>query len=191
NHLGAPGLGITCASGGALDGFCDSLAYEVAPFNIKVSIVQPNMEVNVLASKITVAPLLKQYDPGRNSAPSCRDIMSGLLDRIEASMNGKKQQRFGSLKSEEVVTTYPKLPTGMKKALLAEIVHAITAIGGHSYPPARHIVGSEGVASVEGKLKTMSEEMEDFAGVSYAVDFESKSHDNVQRSGQKDSEQCG
>lgn len=52
-----------------------------------------------------------------------------------------------------------------------ETVHALTAIGGHENPPARHIVGYEGVASVKEKLKTVSEELEDFVEVSCAVDI--------------------
>lgn len=52
-----------------------------------------------------------------------------------------------------------------------ETVHALTAIGGHENPPARHIVGYEGVASVKEKLKTVSEELEDFVVVSCAVDI--------------------
>lgn len=54
--------------------------------------------------------------------------------------------------------------------LLAETVHALTAIGGHENPPSRHIVGAEGVASVKEKLKTMSEELDDFVEASNAVD---------------------
>jgi hypothetical protein len=55
--------------------------------------------------------------------------------------------------------------------LTAETIHAITAIGGHDNPPARHIVGVEGVASVKEKLKTVSEELEDFIECSRAVDI--------------------
>lgn len=56
--------------------------------------------------------------------------------------------------------------------LIAETLHALTAIGGHENPPARHIVGYEGVASVKEKLKTVSEELEDFVECSCAVDIE-------------------
>jgi hypothetical protein len=55
--------------------------------------------------------------------------------------------------------------------LVEEAVYAITAIGGHENPPSRHIVGQEGVASVKEKLKTVSEEMEDFIQASFAVDY--------------------
>lgn len=56
--------------------------------------------------------------------------------------------------------------------MLAETVHAVVAIGGHDNPPARHIVGHEAVASVKEKLKTVSEELEDFVEVSAAVDID-------------------
>ena len=60
----------------------------------------------------------------------------------------------------------------MRQSLLAEVIHAITAIGGHENPPARHIVGFEAVASVKEKLKTVSEELEDFVEVSNGVDID-------------------
>ena len=65
----------------------------------------------------------------------------------------------------------PDLPPPMLNTLLAETVHALTAIGGHDNPPARHIVGFEAVACVKEKLKTVSEELEDFVEISSAVDI--------------------
>lgn len=75
------------------------------------------------------------------------------------------------LHASTVTSLFPTLPVTMKIALVAETVFAIAAIGGHDNPPSRHIVGSEGVASVKEKLKTISEELEDFLGVSGAVDI--------------------
>lgn len=62
--------------------------------------------------------------------------------------------------------------------MLAETINAIAAIGGHENPPARHIVGFEGIASVKEKLKTVSEELEDFIEVSCAVDIDDKEYEN-------------
>jgi hypothetical protein len=76
------------------------------------------------------------------------------------------------------MTVYPALPPSATAALVAETIHALTAIGGHENPPARHIVGHEGVASVKEKLKTVSEELEDFVEVSCAVDI-TKEDDSV------------
>ena len=53
-----------------------------------------------------------------------------------------------------------------------ETVHALAAIGGHENPPARHIVGFEGAEAVKEKLKTVSEELEDFVECSSAADIE-------------------
>ncbi|RMX96609.1 hypothetical protein D0867_13079 [Hortaea werneckii] len=168
-HLGTPGLSMYCASQWAIEGYCDSLAYEIAPFNIKLSIVQPNMEVNVLTHKISSAPPMSAYAEENNPAPLSRNILSGLLDRIE----GTEEPTTGDqLHSNEVTALYPPLSKPMKERLVAETVHAVAAIGGHDNPPARHIVGFEGVQTVKEKLKTVSEELEDFVECSSAVDIE-------------------
>lgn len=59
----------------------------------------------------------------------------------------------------------------MTESLLAETLFAVIAIAGHLNPPTRHIVGYEAVASVKEKLKTVSEELEDFVEVSCAADI--------------------
>ena len=160
-----------CASGWALEGFCDSLAYEIAPFDIKLTIIQPTMEIGILTNKIVSAPSLPQYEPEVNPAPLFRGIIGGLLDRIQGPhYNG--DQAHSTLASNRITSLYPRLPTEMKESLIAETINAITAIGGHDNPPARHIVGHEAVASVKEKLKTVSEELEDFVEVSCAVDID-------------------
>lgn len=167
-HLGTPGLSMYCASQWAIEGYCDSLAYEIAPFNIKMTIVQPNMEVNVLTHRITSAPPLQQYAEENNPAPLIRNILSSLLDRVEGS---SEPTTGDQLHSSEVTSLYPPLTKAMKERLVAETVNAVAAIGGHENPPARHIVGLEGVQAVKEKLKTVSEELEDFAESSGAVDM--------------------
>ena len=179
-HLGTPGLGAHCAADWALEGFCDSLAYEIAPFNVKVTIVQPNLEVQFLTNKITAAPAMAAYAPENNPAPLSRGIFGGLLGRIHRDGSTEGEQSEGEQRSDikenfagpEITSLYPSLSGETKAELLAETVHAVVAIAGHENPPARHIVGVEGVASVKEKLKTVSEEMEDFVEVSCAVDID-------------------
>lgn len=168
-HLGTPGLSMYCASQWAIEGYCDSLAYEVAPFNIKVTIVQPNMEVNVLTNRITSAPPMACYTEENNPAPLSRNILSSLLDKIEGSAEPTTGDQ---LHSSEVTSLFPPLSKGMKERLVAETVHAVAAIGGHDNPPARHIIGNEGVTTVKEKLKTVSEELEEFVECSSAADIE-------------------
>ena len=154
-----------CASTWALEGFCDSLAYEIAPFNIKLTIVQPNKEIPVLTNKIIFAPQLPQYESSNNPAPGLRDILTNVV-------NMHPDTKISPAKSKnKIISRFPILPSEARDRLVMETVHALTAIGGHENPPARHIVGYEGVASVKEKLKTVSEELEDFVEVSCAVDI--------------------
>ncbi|KAL6719710.1 hypothetical protein ACLMJK_001631 [Lecanora helva] len=169
-HLGTPGLGMYCASGWALEGFCDSLAYEIAPFDIKLTIIQPTMEIGILTNKIVSAPSLPQYEREVNPAPLFKGIIGGLLSRIQQPQQDGHNKSI--LASDRITSLYPKLPGEMKASLIAETINAVTAIGGHDNPPARHIVGHEGVSSVKEKLKTVSEELEDFVEVSCAVDID-------------------
>ena len=172
-HLGTPGLSIYCASQWAIEGYCDSLAYEIAPFNIKMTIVQPNMEVNVLTNRITSVPPMNCYSEENHPAPLSRNILSSLLDRIDGS---PEPMTGDQLHSNQVTSIYPPLTKTMKERLVAETVHAVAAIGGHDNPPARHIVSADGIASVKEKLKTVSEELEDFVECSSAVDIEKEEH---------------
>lgn len=151
------------------------------------------MEVNVLTNKMTSAPPMHEYLQAENPAPLARDIFSGLLDKLDRVNNPNAytedksptdststtspdattiEPSIGDLLSSDTVTSlYAPLPAVVKGSLIAETVHALTAIGGHDNPPARHIVGIEGVTAVKEKLKTTSEELEDFIEVSTAVDI--------------------
>ncbi|KAI9746455.1 MAG: hypothetical protein M1818_000168 [Claussenomyces sp. TS43310] len=156
-----------CASTWALEGFCDSLAYEIAPFNIKTTIVQPNKEINVLTNRIIFAPQLPQYESQNNPAPGLRDILTDVVNSNPDTRMSK--QREGDEGKDRVLSRFPKLPNEAKDRLVMETVHALTAIGGHENPPARHIVGFEGMISVKEKLKTVSEELEDFIEVCHML----------------------
>jgi short chain dehydrogenase len=184
-HLGTPGLGMFCAATWALEGFCDSIAYEIAPFNIKMTIVQACIEIGILLNRITSAPAHPAYSLESNNAPLFRGILDGLLNRLPGirSQHAAQSQDIYSpfsdsehlggpslLSRNEVVSLYPPLGQAHTEKLLAETVHALTAIAGQENPPARHIVGVEGVASVKEKLKIVSEELEDFVEASNAVD---------------------
>ncbi|KAI0550835.1 hypothetical protein F4679DRAFT_194892 [Xylaria curta] len=150
-HIGTPGMPMYTAATWALEGFCDSLAYEVAPFNIK----------------IVFSPSLPYYDSENNPAPSVRDMLTNMLN-----LNPETAIEQSDV---DILHRYPKLPTASTDRLVAETVHALTAIGGHENPPARHIVGFEGADAVKEKLKTVTEELEDFVEASVAVDiFESE-----------------
>jgi NAD(P)-dependent dehydrogenase (short-subunit alcohol dehydrogenase family) len=146
-HIGTPGMPMYCASTWALEGFCDSLAYEIAPFNIKMTIVQPNKEISLLTNRILFAPQLEQYESQNNPAPGLRDVLSRVVNlHPETGMEGQEGK-------EQIMSRFPRLPSETNDKLVAETVHALTAVGGHENPPARFIVGLEGIASVKEKIK--------------------------------------
>lgn len=166
-HIGTPGMPTSTAATWALEGFCDSLAYEIAPFNIKVTIVQPNKEILDLTNKIIFTPQLPEYADDSSPAPTMRDMLTTVL-------NGNPEMS-GTSPDTGIVHCYPKLSASATDKLVLETVHALTAIGGHENPPARHIVGFEGAIAVKEKLRTVTEELEDFVEASLAVDiFESE-----------------
>jgi hypothetical protein len=89
----------------------------------------------------------------------------------ESSTMASEADHQGPFSAPEVVSMYPPLSAAHLEALTLETVHTITAVGGHENPPSRHIIGAEGVAAVKEKLKTVSEELEDFVQSSYSVNI--------------------
>lgn len=185
-HIGTPGMSMYTAATWALEGFCDSLAYEIAPFNIKVTVVQPNKEILTLTNRLTFVPQIPAYDQSFEMVPSIREMLTNVLNTHpdtampappspETPPASPPSPEKISLEPEvpkgEILHRYPKLPPGAADKLVMETVHALTAIGGHENPPARHIVGYEGATAVKEKLKTMTEELEDFVEASLAVDI--------------------
>ncbi|KAK9455591.1 hypothetical protein V1511DRAFT_498203 [Dipodascopsis uninucleata] len=59
--MGTPSLGLLSSATHALEGYCEALAFEVAPFNIKVTIVQPSLEATVLTAPILTAKQMEHY----------------------------------------------------------------------------------------------------------------------------------
>ncbi|KAJ4306535.1 hypothetical protein N0V88_001339 [Collariella sp. IMI 366227] len=171
-HIGTPCMPMYTAATWALEGYCDSLAYEIAPFNIKVTIVQPNKEIQSLTNKIIFAPQLACYESAEASqVPTMREMLANVLNANPDTALDEAEEGG----EEEVQQRYPQLPAAAYEKLVMETVHALTAIGGHENPPSRHIVGFEGAVAVKEKLKTVTEELEDFVEASLAVDiFESE-----------------
>ncbi|GAB0134544.1 hypothetical protein EsDP_00002909 [Epichloe bromicola] len=193
-HLGTPGLSMFSAATWGLEGYCDSLAYEVAPFNIKVTIVQPNMEIQSLTNRLVFAPQMPAYVDAYPTAPNVRDILVNVLnsdpetaipevpDEVATPSTPGSMSLEPELGRGEIVSRYPKLPTHALDKLVSETVHALIAVGGHENPPSRHLVGAEAALAVKEKLKTVTEEMEDFVDASLAVDiFESELKEEAKR----------
>ena len=142
--------------------------------------MQCSIEIPILTNLVTtVPPIVPAYSPGINPAPLFRGILNRLVPRLPNTQDANGSQNpdqtssieEGPFSGPELTSTYPPLSSAHMEVLVSETVYAIIAIGGHENPPSRHIVGQEGVASVKEKLKTVSEELEDFIQCSFAVDY--------------------
>ncbi|KAM4066635.1 short chain dehydrogenase [Hirsutella rhossiliensis] len=163
-HIGTPGMSMYTAATWALEGFCDSLAYEIAPFNIKVTIIPAYADIFNNAPNIRDMLISVLNTDPDTAIPETTD--SDAMPSTPASTSLEPEMGHG-----DVFYRYPRLPPGAADKLVMETVHALTAIGGHENPPSRHIVGAEGAIAVQEKLKTVTEEMEDFVDASLAVDI--------------------
>lgn len=72
-NIGMPALSLLSGAMHALEGYLEALACEVAPFNIKVTIVENPMEVTLLTTPLVFADQHPRYGP---------DTQSGKLRQI-------------------------------------------------------------------------------------------------------------
>ncbi|KAJ8099094.1 hypothetical protein POJ06DRAFT_127722 [Lipomyces tetrasporus] len=82
-HMGTPSLGLLTSAAHALEGYAEALAFEVAPFNIKVTVVQPGLEAAVLANPIIFTSQQEHYKNTLSgtvrSLLSCQELSPELL----------------------------------------------------------------------------------------------------------------
>ncbi|KAI4138442.1 MAG: hypothetical protein LQ340_008057, partial [Diploschistes diacapsis] len=193
----------------------------ITPFNIKLTIIEPNLEISVLPNKISAVPQLPRYANPPHPAPLQRAILGRILDRpgVTDSTACRKRPRRSKHNSsadgaqapqgnESDVDTLRESSTSSSSSPSTES-HAASALHSpfsrllrqrlHPPPPSRtHSSspslprpsapcarsagtrtrprdtswGEDGVSSVKEKLKTVSEELEDFVECSSGVDIE-------------------
>ncbi|KAI5803071.1 hypothetical protein EDC01DRAFT_721097 [Geopyxis carbonaria] len=138
--MGTPGLAIRTAGDHALEGLLDALAYEVAPFGVRVSVVQPAVEVGAFAA----------------------------ADEVVVDEAGLEEYRGGQIGG---VREMAKAVGGMGGEGVDEAVGVVMAIAGVENPPGRITVGEEAVEMVKERLKTLSEELEEYLEASLGADI--------------------
>ncbi|KAK9462583.1 uncharacterized protein V1516DRAFT_670634 [Lipomyces oligophaga] len=84
-QMGSPSLGLVSSAAHALEGYIEALAFEIAPFNIKASLVEPALECAILSGSVQFTKPLDHY---KNSVAhtirtllSCTDLSPELLVR--------------------------------------------------------------------------------------------------------------
>ncbi|EDU40623.1 short chain dehydrogenase/reductase [Pyrenophora tritici-repentis Pt-1C-BFP] len=183
--LGVPGLGPYCATKYAVEGLIESMLYEVDIFNIKATLVEPghvrldepddNMSLTSHTSALTPCagpPKPKRYGhfsvkPNPSEPYSTLTSPAQHARRMVQWLNDR--QPVSAVKSAELVWQ----------------------LGHCSYPPLRLILGSYAVESIRDRLKSITEEIEDWKHLSFPVSMpeEEGGRDQLKEEQEQDEEQ--
>ncbi|RMZ70881.1 short chain dehydrogenase reductase family [Pyrenophora seminiperda CCB06] len=184
--LGVPGLGPYCATKYAVEGLIESMLYEVDIFNIKATLVEPghvrldepddNIALSTYTSTLTLGagpPKPKRYGhfsvkPNPSEPYSTLTSPAQHARRMVQWLNDR--QPVSAVKSAELVWQ----------------------LGHCSYPPLRLILGSYAVESIRDRLKSITEEIEDWKHLSFPVSMpeeEQGGRDQFKEEQEQDEEQ--
>lgn len=146
--LGVPGLGPYCASKYAVEGLIEAMLYEVDSFNIKATLVEPGL---VRRDEPT--------DPKANPLPTWGHFL------IKPASDAYSHATSPALHAKRMVQWLgDRQPTSAVKC--AELVWQL----GHcSYPPLRLLLGSYAIESIRDRLRSVTEELEDWKHLNYPV----------------------
>jgi NAD(P)-dependent dehydrogenase (short-subunit alcohol dehydrogenase family) len=145
--LGVPGLGPYCATKYAVEALIEAMLYEIDSFNIKATLVEPG--------------LVRRDEPDWNSnvLPTWGHFL------IKDASDIYSQATSPALHAKRMVTWLgDKQPTSAVKC--AELVWQL----GHcSYPPLRLLLGSYAIESIRDRLRSITEELEDWKHLHFPV----------------------
>jgi NAD(P)-dependent dehydrogenase (short-subunit alcohol dehydrogenase family) len=145
--LGVPGLGPYCATKYAVEGLIEAMLYEVDSFNIKATLVEPGLvRRDEPDSKTNPLPTWGHFLIKPASEPYSHATSPALHAKRMVQWLGDRQ------------------PTSAVKC--AELVWQL----GHcSYPPLRLLLGSYAIESIRDRLRSVTEELEDWKHLNYPV----------------------
>ena len=152
--LGVPGLGPYCATKYAVEGLIEAMLYEVDSFNIKATLVEPG--------------LVRRDDPetgGPGAERSINPLPTWGHFLIKPPSESYSHSTSPALHAKRMVQWLgDRQPTSAIKC--AELVWQL----GHcSYPPLRLLLGSYAIESVRDRLRSVTEELEDWKHLNFPV----------------------
>ncbi|KAF2024438.1 short chain dehydrogenase/reductase [Setomelanomma holmii] len=174
--LGVPGLGPYCATKYAVEGLIESMLYEVDVFNIKATLVEPGHvrldepDDNIIPLSYTSAPGTGPPKPRRYGhffvKPNPSEPYAALTSPAQHSRRMVQwlndRQPVSAVRSAELVWQ----------------------LGHCSYPPLRLVLGSYAVESIRDRLKSITEEIEDWKYLSFPSTITPE--DEAERAAQKE-----
>ncbi|KAK9772636.1 hypothetical protein AB5N19_04842 [Seiridium cardinale] len=153
--LGVPGLGPYCATKYAVEGLIEAMLYEIDSFNIKATLVEPG--------------LVRRDEPDSkdNPLPTWGHFL------IKPASEAYAQATSPALHAKRMVQWLgDRQPTSAVKC--AELVWQL----GHcSYPPLRLVLGSYAIESIRDRLRSVTEELEDWKHLNFPVALDAPNED--------------
>lgn len=180
--LGVPGQGLYCASKYAVEGLIESMLYEVDGFNIRPTLVEPghlrrdDTPIQPPAA-VTANNIPTQTKPG-NSTTTTSSSSLPIFGHFKVAKPSEPYTTKDSPAAHAKRTLQwmgENQPVSSVKA--AELVWQL----GHcSYPPLRLLLGNYAVESIRDRLKTITEEIEDWKHLAFPPleGFEEKDGDD-------------
>ncbi|KAL1845153.1 hypothetical protein VTK73DRAFT_1025 [Phialemonium thermophilum] len=143
--LGVPGLGPYCATKYAVEALVEAMLYEIDAFNVKATLVEPG--------------LVRRDDP--ESATRPLPTWGHFL--IKPSSEAYAHATSPALHAKRMVQWLgDRQPTSAVKC--AELVWQL----GHcAYPPLRLLLGSYAIESIRDRLRSVTEELEDWKHLNF------------------------
>lgn len=143
--LGVPGLGPYCATKYAVEGLIEAMLYEIDSFNVKATLVEPG--------------LVRRDEPDSQANP----LPTWGHFLIKPASDAYAHSTSPALHAKRMVQWLgDRQPTSAVKC--AELVWQL----GHcSYPPLRLVLGSYAIESIRDRLRSVTEELEDWKHLNF------------------------
>lgn len=145
--LGVPGLGPYCASKYAVEGLIEAMLYETDVFNIKATLIEPG--------------LVRRDDPATadNPLPTWGHFLikppsEHYAHVTSPALHAKRMMQWLG----------DRQPTSVVKC--AELVWQLAHC---SYPPLRLLLGSYAIESIRDRMRSVTEELEDWKHLNFPV----------------------
>jgi len=162
--LGVPGLGPYCATKYAVEGLIEAMLYETDSFNVKATLVEPG--------------LVRRDEP--DSATNPLPTWGHFL--IHPASEPYAAAASPALHAKRMVQWLgDRQPTSAVKC--AELVWQL----GHcSYPPLRLLLGSYAIESIRDRLRSVTEELEDWKHLNHPVAPDAQAGGGTGSGGERD-----
>ncbi len=174
--LGVPGLGPYCATKYAVEGLVEAMLYELEPFNVKATLIEPGFvrrEEPVAQVTTTTTTTTTEATPGVSSSSSSAaavvaagpPLPSWGHFLIKPPSEAYALATSPALHAKRMVQWLgDRQPTSAAKC-----AQLVWQLGHCHFPPLRLLLGSYAVESIRDRIRSVTEELEDWKHLHFPV----------------------